>query len=375
MKMFHQHNDKNQTGTGANLSRTETLSRILDVAKELIAIPSVTGEERQIMEFMEKELIQRGWHVERWPTSEENRWNVYATATQKNPRIVFSTHLDVVPAIDPEQFTPKLTDTLLIGRGACDTKGIVGCMIEACESMRKDGAEDIGLLFVVDEEKISIGAKAAAPMLKARGVEFVINGEPSENKLVSYQKGFFSGIVKFTGRAYHSGYPEFGVDANKALIKFCHGLMEMNFGSDPARGDVTINFGKIAGGRAANIVSELAEVEFAIRTVGRSAEFESKIVGVLGDVTQSIANIEANFERKSCTDPYEPLIVPGFETTVFNGGTDAPHLAKSGAKVLMLGPGSVHDAHTATEKISFEQLSEAYDLYKRLYAILSNGQF
>jgi acetylornithine deacetylase len=355
------------------LPRSSTLSRILDLSMQLISIPSVTGEERHVMEFMETELAKRGWNVERWPTSEPTRWNVFATAVNPNPSIVFTSHLDVVPAIDPKQFQPVVTETHLIGRGACDTKGIVGCMIEACDNLRANGADDIGLLFVVDEEKVSIGAKAAAPILQQRGVRYVINGEPSDGKLVSYQKGVFSGLATFKGYAYHSGYPELGVDANLALIKFCNALLSTNFASHPTRGETTINFGKINGGQAGNIVSASAEVDFWIRTIGPSAEFEPKIRSLIDSVAQEVPRIETSFQVRSCTDPFEPIVLPGFETIVFKGGTDLPHLVKYGPKGLMLGPGSIHDAHTRHEKIAFSELEQAFTSYQKLYYLLRNN--
>jgi acetylornithine deacetylase len=218
------------------------------------------------MEYVETLLKGMGWRTERWPIPNDHRFNVFAKPSLQPTRVVFTTHLDVVPA--PEAlFHPQVTATTLKGRGACDTKGIAAAMIQAAESLRIEGCSDIGLLFVVEEETESAGAKAAVSELKERGVRYVVNGEPTEGKLIAAQKGVLAGKIAITGKACHSGYPDLGVDANGLLLELGHALRSISFGEHPIYGRSTLNIGTIQGGSAGNIVSPSSELSFWLRAV------------------------------------------------------------------------------------------------------------
>jgi acetylornithine deacetylase len=351
------------------------MDRIVEIAKGLISFPSVTGAENPVMEHVDRLLKEMGWHTERWPIKDDARCNLFAVSSinnprTKNPKIVFTTHLDVVPA--PEKlFTPEVVGDLLRGRGACDTKGIAAVMIQAADSLRRDGHDDIGLLFVVGEEIDSVGARAAVAELKARGVKYIVNGEPTEGKLVVAQKGVFAGTIAIRGRACHSGYPNLGVDANGFLIELGHALRQIDFGSDPMFGAATLNLGMLRGGSAGNVISSSAELGFWVRTVTTAEASREPIERGIRETARRFPGIECELRTRVVSDPIELLPLPGFETTVFCGGSDISYYVDSDARILMLGPGSLLNAHTNDEYIKLSELREAYAAYRKIYSTLA----
>lgn len=346
-----------------------TISRILETAQGLISYPSVTGRELHVMEHVDRLLKRMGWRTERWPIPNEPRFNVFATPTSAPARVVFTTHLDVVPA--PERlFMPQVSGGALRGRGACDAKGVAAAMIQAAEALRVQGRNDVGLLFVVEEETESAGARAAVPMLKARNVEFIVNGEPTDGKLIIAQKGILAGVISARGRACHSGYPELGVDANAFIIELGNELRSISFGEHPKLGRATINLGLLQGGSAGNIISPRAEMSFWIRAVTVASPLRTSINQAIELVSSRFPGIETSTTITIESDPVELLGLPGFETAVFCGGSDIAFYVESGARCLMFGPGSLLLAHTDDEHILVSELAEAYEGYQRIYRTL-----
>lgn len=357
------------TPTSGTHDKEQALASIVEIAKDLISIPSVTGSEIRIMEHVERLLAAIGWRTERWAIPHDTRFNVFAAPATKIPTVVFTTHLDVVPAPDA-LFSPQLVGDILRGRGACDTKGIAAAMIQAADSLRREGCDEIGLLFVVGEEIDSVGARAAVPLLKERGVRYVVNGEPTEGKLVVAQKGVFAGKIAIQGKPCHSGYPELGVDANGFLIELGYALRAINFGSHPTFGTSTLNLGMVRGGSAGNIISSSAELNFWVRTVGPAESARAPIERVARETAERFPGIHFDLKTQIVSDPIELLPLPHFETTVFCGGSDISYYVDSGARVLMLGPGSLLNAHTDDECIKLEELSAAYVAYRAMYRSL-----
>lgn len=341
------------------------ITRIAQVASDLMSYPSVTGAELPVLEHVERLLKGMGWHTERWPISNDERFNVFAALAGKSPTVVLTTHLDVVPA--PERlWLPKVEGGALRGRGACDAKGIAAVMIEAADSLRQEGCADVGLLFVVGEETDSVGAKAAVPILRERGIRYIVNGEPTEGKLVVAQKGVLAGTIVIKGKPCHSGYPHLGTDANGFLVELAHALRRIDFGSHPVFGDATLNLGMIRGGSAGNVVSPSAEIAFWIRTVRSSLSSREPIERVVHETAQRFSGIEVGVEVQVVNDPLELEALPHFETTVFCGGSDISYYVESGARVLMFGPGSLHHAHTDDEHVTLQSLEEGYTAYRSI---------
>ena len=328
---------------------------LFQLTRSLIDIDSVTGSERRIGDFLFDHLngLGGGGTVERMPVAAD-RFNVFAAWGQ--PEVVLSTHMDTVPP-----FFASSEDAVHIhGRGACDTKGIIAAMLTAAAELLAGGTRGFGLLFVVGEETDSVGAQAAERMAErqARGSRFLINGEPTENRLALGSKGALYLKVEAEGRAAHSAYPELGVSAIDRLLAALARLREVPLPSDPVLGETTLNVGTLSGGRAPNVVADAACAEVMVRTVGDTVELKETLAAAVEIEGVRIAETrEARAMRLGS--------LPGFATTVVKYTSDIPRLPSWGTPFL-LGPGSIHDAHTAHERVAKAELTEAVRLYQEM---------
>jgi acetylornithine deacetylase len=321
---------------------------LFELTKALVNIPSVTGHEGACSEFTRCELLDRRYQVELQPVS-EGRSNVLAF--HGIPEVVLSTHLDTVPPFMPA----NEDDEFIYGRGSCDAKGIVASQIIAAERLRNEGVRDFGLLFLVGEETTSDGAQAAnaAP----RGSKYIINGEPTENKLIIGSKGNLRLDLRTEGRMAHSAYPHLGESAIEKLLDILADLRRLPLSQDPVLGPSTMNIGVIAGGRAANVIPDEARAEILFRTVSDSTELRAQIREVLE------GRCEYVFARDTPVLKMDRL--DGYETDVVAFTTDLPSLTRWGRPSL-LGPGSISVAHTDHERVRKADLVRAVDLYCRL---------
>ena len=330
-----------------------------ELLKLLIEIPSIAPNETAVLETVVTELKKLKFHVIEQAVTPA-RYNLFVPFGK--PQIVFTTHLDVVPA-KAEQFQAKVHDNIFYGRGACDAKGIVVAMIETATRLLEAKATNFALLFVIGEEIDGIGAKTAVDLLKEYDLRYLINGEPTENKLATYHRGAIAFEAKFEGKACHSGYPELGIDANKKLINTANRLMAANFGSHPVMGNASINLGQINGGSALNIVSPAASIRGGLRTVTKNEAVATQL--------KELCNEASNLDIFYNMDPVELFTVPGFETIVANYCSDVPHFKQLGIPCLMYGPGSIHQAHTDNEFVELTDLEQAIADYMKLYYSLT----
>jgi acetylornithine deacetylase len=331
---------------------------LFQLTRALIDIDSTTGLERAAGDFLYEHLrvlAQRtGGKVERMPV-ERSRFNVLATWGE--PVVTLSTHMDTVPP-----FLPSSEDAEHIrGRGACDTKGILAAMIRAIEELLSERVYGLGLLVVVGEETDSLGAQVANR--HPRGSRFLINGEPTENRLALGSKGALYLALEAEGRAAHSAYPELGVSAIDRLLEALARLHALPLPTDPVLGETTLNVGTISGGRAPNVVADKARAEVMVRTVGETEELRWSLLAAVG----AVPGVQAVEIRE--TPAVRLGSLPGFETTVVKYTTDIPRLSAWG-RPFLLGPGSIHVAHTPEERIGKRELVEAVELYKRMVRIL-----
>lgn len=321
---------------------------VLDVARELVSIPSPTGEEGEAVAFVARLLERSGWRLVRQPVS-PGRDNLYATLDP--PVVVLSTHLDVVPPDLPV----REDDDWLHGRGACDAKGIAAAMIAAAERMRLEGERRLGLLFVVGEENSSDGALAAAT-LEPRG-RFLVNGEPTDNQLCIGQKGSLRVVLHAEGRAAHSAYPEEGRSAVHLLLDALERIRALPLPADPVLGESSLNVGTVRGGIAPNVLAPDAAAELLIRTVTDSGDLRAAITRAGGP------GVSVTFPLDIPAFQADPL--PGWDGITVRYTTDLPLLASWG-QGYQLGPGSIRLAHTVEERVAKADLVEAVDLYERL---------
>jgi acetylornithine deacetylase len=330
---------------------------IVGLTRMLVDVDSTTGIEGECATFLAIHLRQRGYEVSEQYVG-HGRFNVFAHLDLA-PEVVFSTHIDCVPPFFPS----REEGGLVFGRGACDAKGIIAAQVAAVERLRAAGERRVGMLFVVGEERGSDGAKFAND-LAPTGVRYLINGEPTDNRLGAATRGMLRVRLKAEGRAAHSSFPELGESAIDKLLDALMVIRGLTFPDDPLLGRTHYTVGLIEGGVAPNVVSPHASAELMFRTVGEAAPVMETLHVVDALVTlEHVLDISAVHLQT----------LPGFETAVFPYTTDVPLLTKWG-KALLIGPGSIHVAHTDEEHVSIDELRHAVDLYEALGARLMAAQ-
>jgi len=326
-----------------------------ELTRELIDIPSISGDEAAIGNFLANYLEGLNYSVEKQEIA-DGRANIIAT-TNEAPRVMLSTHIDTVPPHIPSSEDAEH----IYGRGACDTKGIIAAQINAAEQLRAAGITEIGLLFTVEEETNSAGARAANTHALARECRYLINGEPTENKLATGSKGSVRLRLTTAGRAAHSAYPEQGESAIEKLLDVLADVRAVNWPRDEFFGETTCNIGVIGGGTASNIIPAHAEADLHIRLVNDSA--------IIKEILERTIAGRARIEYLSIAEPVRMLAVENFTHEVVRFTTDIPHLTNWGTP-LLLGPGSILNAHTTHERIGKREITDAIDLYMRLVRTL-----
>jgi acetylornithine deacetylase len=324
---------------------------LFELTRKLIDVPSVTGDEKAVGEFLKTHLEGLGYAVAMQEVAAD-RFNVFAT-TDAAPRLVFSTHMDTVPP-----FMGSTEDDLRIyGRGACDAKGIIAAQIMAAEQLRSDGINQVGLLFTVDEEMGSLGAQVANLNEPAAPIDFLVNGEPTDNQLAAATKGSLRLGLKTRGRAAHSAYPEQGESAIEKILDVLADIRKCVWPRNQLLGDTTCNIGVISGGTRPNVIPEEAEAVLQVRLVSEADSVKNLL-------ERAIAG-RAEIEYLSEHEPVHLHTVAGFEQCTVRFTTDIPYLSNWG-RTLLIGPGSILNAHTDHESVGKEELSAAIDLYVRL---------
>jgi acetylornithine deacetylase len=327
-------------------------ARLFELTRRLIDIPSVTGEEGAVGRFLAAHLEGLGYEVETQEIA-RGRANVFARLEGQRARVVLSTHMDTVPphiaSTEDEEF--------IHGRGACDAKGIIAAQITAAETLRREGVKEVGFLFTVDEEMSSDGARAADAHAWAKDCRFLVNGEPTDNKLAAGTKGSLRVRLKAAGREAHSAYPEQGDSAIEKLLDVLSDVRAHRWQRDDFFGEMTCNVGTLSGGTRPNVTAAQAEAVLQFRLVTPAREVKTTLERLIAG--------RVGIEYLSENDPLRLLQVEGFEQVVVRFTTDIPYLPGWGTP-LLIGPGSILVAHTARERIDKRELVEAVSLYARL---------
>jgi acetylornithine deacetylase len=331
------------------------MSDVVGLAAELLGIESSTGAEQGAVDFVSRWLVARGWNV---TLQEVTRGRANVWASRAGGGVTLSTHLDTVPPF----FPPRLDGGRLYGRGSADAKGIAAAMLSAAERLLAQGEERVDLLFVVGEEKGSDGARAANQLRPTS--RFLINGEPTDNKLASGAKGSLRVIVRTKGRAAHSAYMHMGQSAIEPMLALLPGVQELDLPADPVLGETTVNIGTIRGGTEANIVPASCEAELMFRLAGD--------VEPVKRVVEEWARGKAEIEYGSYIPAQHFHTIDGFNVAPVSYTSDIPLLTRWG-KPLLFGPGSILVAHTAGEYIEVDALREAVDSYERMVRALLAG--
>jgi len=327
----------------------DALADALELTRALVALETPTGSEGPATDLLAGALARAGYETVRQQVS-PGRDNLLAY--REAPALVFSTHVDCVPPYVP---LSEDADTIR-GRGACDAKGLAAAMVAAAERLAGAGERRIGLLFLVGEENGSDGARVANA-LEPRG-RFLINGEPTENRLSIGQKGSLRVELHATGRAAHSAYPEEGESAIAALLDTIASIRAMPLPEDPLLGPSTLNVGLISGGVAPNVLAPEASAELLIRTVGPTDGLRAAVRAL----ARPGVVVSFPLELPSHKGGAAPK---GWDTTVVSYGSDLPFLTEWG-ECYQLGPGTIRVAHSSGEHIRKADLLRGVDLYVRL---------
>jgi len=323
---------------------------VVELTRALVDIESISDNEGAVgaylHDYLSKLAASTGGRVEKMAV-EHGRFNVLAT--WGDPVVTLSTHMDTVPPF----FASREDAEFVWGRGACDAKGIIAAMIAAAEKLLAAGMRNFALLFVVGEERNSAGAVVAAR--SGRGSKYLVNGEPTENKLALASKGVLRYEVVAHGKMAHSAYPELGESAIEALLDALDAIRHVPLPKDGLLGPSTMNIGTISGGRAPNVIADAAKAEILVRLVGDAAPIREAFSRAVGS--------RAELNEVLCIPPIRFQSVDGLPTTVVSFTTDVPVFGRTWGEPLLLGPGSIHVAHTAEERISKRELGEAVQMY------------
>jgi acetylornithine deacetylase len=325
--------------------------------RELCEIESTTYNEGAVGDFLANFLAARGWDVEKTPVPQPAdsgldapRWNVYAGTAAQTPDLVFSTHMDTVPPFIPF----REDDEFLYGRGVSDAKGIIAAQVAAAEQLRAAGYR-VGVLFVSGEERDSAGARTAN--MTPKGNKYLINGEPTDNRVALASKGALRASLKCTGKMAHSAYPELGDSAVHKLVEVLQRLLVLPLPEDKDAGPCTLNIGQIQGGHAPNVIADHAEAQVLVRVVGDSAPVRAAILEAAAGLAEVTFTLDLAFIRLRA--------IEGLPTMVAKFATDIPMLTNWG-EPLLLGPGSIHVAHTPAEKLNKKELLDSVELYVKV---------
>lgn len=325
---------------------------VATITEWLMAIESTSGDESALVRAFGSALATRGWRVTHIPVT-DGRSDILATSGE-GPYVTLSTHLDTVPPYLP----PRREDGRILGRGACDAKGIAAAMLCAAERLRTDGIP-VALLFVVGEETTHDGAHAADDWLRRTGFvsRALVNGEPTESTLALGTKGAMRVQVRTTGEAAHSAYPHLGHSATRDLVHLLADLDALVLPSDELLGETTINIGRLSGGVADNVVAPSAEARLMARLVSDGDDVWKAL--------EAWASGRAHIERGIEVAAVRLGTLPGFATSVVAFATDIPAMPSWGTPYLY-GPGSIHVAHRDDEFVTIAELERAVGSYEAM---------
>ncbi len=321
----------------------------MELFRQILSFDSTSGSERELGQWLAEHL--EAPFVETFEVGDGTlnvllRWS-------ETPRVVYCSHMDTVPPYIP----PTFTDDRVLGRGTCDAKGQFYAMYRACQRLAAAGEKDFALLIVSGEETGSWGAKAfsktgfTAPLL--------VVGEPTDNCMVSASKGTKRFDLTFTGKAFHSGYPEHGLSAVELFVDFMNALRAAGFPDDPVLGPTTWNVGHLVSDNPQNILSPELSCRLYFRTTFAS---DDAVVAWM----RAQASDRLRVEEIGGDAPARYFTLPGFPTKPVAFGSDAPHLTGFAQKIIC-GPGTITVAHRDDEFLSLSDFQQAINNYVKIY--------
>ena len=348
--------------------------------KDILSIDSTSGKEREMALWLNDHLDAPSKELMEVGDGTLNLFLKWGT-----PSVVFCTHMDTVPPYIKPVISSEVEKShrIISGRGSCDAKGQIFAMYTACKELEAKGCTDLGLLILAGEETGSWGAKA----FSKTGFEapFLIVGEPTDNKMVSAAKGTLSYDLKFTGEAFHSGYPQYGTSAVELFNQFYNALKAVEWGLDPELGETTWNIGLLHSDNPQNILSPELTCRLYFRTTFLSHQAVQDWMAGASEALSSalLCNpVRANAPERASAPllavtarggdvPARYVTLPGFESAPVAFGSDAPHLTGFGHKIIC-GPGSIKVAHRDNENVLAADLEKAVEQYVKMCRFLQD---
>ncbi len=349
----------------------------LELFKEILEIDSTSGKEGVLADFLAERFLTDKCKVEKYELEDGTKNLLFSWG---QPKLMFCTHLDTVPPY----IAPTFLDDRVNGRGACDAKGQILAMYEACLELERKGYEGFGLLLLAGEEVGSKGAKIFDKI--GCGADYLVVGEPTDNAMAYASKGTKAFEISFKGKPAHSGYPEYGESAVEHFLAFSDALRSIVFPEDEVLGKTTWNIGELHSNNPQNILSDKLTCKLYFRTSFASDTIVSNVMkNIAGpkarlrfgknkapDGSDLLGNAVAPWQRAMTVkalggdNPTKYSTLEGFPTTVVAFGSDAPHLNNFENKIIC-GPGSILVAHTEHEHILIADLQQARDNYIKIF--------
>ncbi|MGL4394934.1 MAG: acetylornithine deacetylase [Hyphomicrobium sp.] len=378
--------------TGPSYSVTELLARL--VSFDTTSHKSNLG----IVAFIEDYLLQHGVRAQRVPTADGQKVALFATIGPPGSGVALSAHTDVVPvdgqSWTSDPFTLRAEGGKLYGRGACDMKGFIACVLAAVPDFKSRSlATPIHLAFSYDEE---IGCLGVRPMIGEFGrtlarPRMTIVGEPTSMRVVDAHKGPVRWQVEVTGRAAHSSMAHLGVNAISYATRL---MMELQRIEDElkvtSRNDrfnppfATLQVTRLDGGTANNIIPIFCRFGFEVRAlVGVDVDaIEQRLVAFAqttcipemrrvapeADIVITRANTVPPFTARTDSEVVALVLkLSGQnETTTVSYATEAGLFQDGGSPAVVCGPGDIAQAHTPDEWIAESELAACSAFLSRL---------
>jgi acetylornithine deacetylase len=370
------------SGRRENVWRAINPDRLRRTLLDMLDIYSPSGKEEDIQLYLEALLTRAGFYVERQEV-DEDRYNLCVTMGSEEPELYLVGHVDTVPAWDLDEFGPQEDDGIIRGLGSADMKGGCSAMIEAwlalAEALKPEERPSVGLLLVVGEEENGDGSKI---FLKTCRPPWVVIGEPTCLSAGFAHYGYLEAGFVTRGLRSHSSLPELGHNAVESMLRVL-----LLLGNDPlfdrAKSEIVYSIREMRSSQAGFVVPDRCEawidlhlppehdpaaLQEAIRQIVAGAD--GSIPGLDLDVSFDFAS--AGYNLGTDNHPAQvlreiyPLLGRPLHLNAFRSHSDGNLFFAAGVKPLILGPGSLENAHTPEERVGFEEVSAAARIYAAL---------
>jgi len=352
--------------------------KIKEELSRLVSIRSDSGQEQEILSYLEARLKELGLPTFRQKVMGD-RFNLIS-ALHSHPKVLFSAHVDTVPDFGhPDLYSPRVEGGRLYGRGSVDTKAGIAALLIALGLAREKGmkASNFAVAFTVDEEQEGLGSKVLPEAIRAAGA---IVFEPTELMICPTEAGSIEVRIEIIGTPAHGGDFEAGDNPIMKAISLIEAFKDLGFvkGYHPLIGEGGFNVMEIKGGGDALIVPQRCELFVDFRIFPGQDVEEAK-----RELTQFFESEGARSEFVDVDPPFElgedEMIVqiirraytialgeePRFGA--IKSWTDAGNLVSGGIPSVVFGPGKLAVAHTPWEYV---ELNEVVAATKVLYHVI-----